>query len=264
MNLLEHNTIEFCGFLAKKIISSLIEPFDLSIVILLAGIFAFTLKPWRRWGLFLVSTGTLLLFVSAMPLTARFLIRHLEVNAGGYCDPEMLREKGVRHIVVLAGSAVLDDLTPADRWGRTSILRVMEGIRLWKEVPESSLVLSAGSGPSVTSKPEAMAELPRQLGVPIGALHLETRAWDTADEAQLFSEVVRKEPFALVTSAIHIARAMRLFQDRGTNPIPCPCDFKYRRNLPESSGSLPNAASLNDTTNAIHEYLGLLWTRIRK
>jgi uncharacterized SAM-binding protein YcdF (DUF218 family) len=138
MNLHEHNTIEFCGFLAKKIVSSLIEPFDLSIVILLAGIFAFSLKPWRRWGLFLVSTGTLLLFVFVMSLTARFLIRHLEVNAGGYCDPAMLSEKGVPYIVVLAGSAFLDDPTPADRWGRTSIFRVTEGILLWKEVPESA------------------------------------------------------------------------------------------------------------------------------
>jgi uncharacterized SAM-binding protein YcdF (DUF218 family) len=93
--------------------------------------------------------------------------------------------------------------------------------------------------------------------VKIGAL-------DTADEAWMLSRIVGSEPFALVTSATHVNRAARLFQQQGTHPIPCPCARRVWREGPWYSWILPNATSLKETTDAVHEYIGDVWARIRR
>lgn len=86
-------------------------------------------------------------------------------------------------------------------------------------------MLSGGSGPGEQSEAQAMAALPSELGVPRENLLLETRAWDTLDEARIFGPLVGKEPFALVARAEHIARAMEIFEAYGLRPMPCPYDF---------------------------------------
>jgi uncharacterized SAM-binding protein YcdF (DUF218 family) len=190
-------------------------------------------------------------------------MRPLEVEAGDYGKPSELAQKGVRYIVVLAGRSVTGDSSPADRWGCT-IPRVMEGVRLRSGIPHSMLILSGGSSPGTQSQAEAMAALPIQLGVPKKFLMLETRAWDTMDEANLFAQVVGKGPFALVTSAIHMPRSLALFRNLGLNPIGCPCEFRTKRWPGVERWFLVNAGGLLASQEAIHEYLGMLWFKIRK
>lgn len=250
------------SFLAKKIISLLLYPVGMTLALLVASMVALLRNPRSRWGFGLVCAAALLLFVSSLPITAHMLLEPLELVAGDYCDPEMLSDKGVRHVVVLAGSLVLPDLSPGDRWG-ASLHRVMEGIRLATGLPQATLVLSGGCRPHIQSNPEAMAVLPIQLGVAPDKLLVKIGALDTADEALMISEIVGKEPFALVTSASHIQRAKRLFQQQGAHPVPCPCTRRVWRKGPWYTWILPSATSLKDTTEAIHEYLGLTWGHLK-
>jgi len=207
--------------------------------------------------------GSIWLLVMSFPITGFLLMRPLEVEAGDYGKPSELAQKGVRYVVVLGGETVTGDSSPADRW-RCTIPRVMEGVRLRNGIPGSILILSGGSSPGSQSQAEAMAALPRQLGVPKQFLILETRAWDTMDEANLFARVVSKGPFALVTSAIHMPRSMELFRNLGLNPIGCPCEFRTKRWPAVERWFLPDADGLLDSQEAIHEYLGRLWFKIRK
>ncbi len=254
--------MEVAGFLAKKIISTFFHPLGFCLLVMFVGMILWRLRPQKRLGFRLILLSGLILLVCSLPITSHLLMRSLEVQAGNYADPAELHRKGVRHIVVLAAAMVTQGKTPADRY-QTSILRVLEGIRLWKAVPGSILVLSGGAFAWETSDADAMAEFPLQIGIPREALIFETRARDTDDEARLFSEIVGTKPFALVTSALHMSRAMALFRGRGLNPSACPCDF-YARDLPPVySWFLPNAGSLAITQGAIHEFLGRAWHRIR-
>ena len=257
------NFLPLVGFFAKKIVSLLLYPLGMVLVLLIAGMLVWRRKPLSRWSFALVSTGAILLLVASMPITARLLLEPLELAAGNYCDPEMLRERGVRHIVVLVGSVVLPDLSPADSLGPL-VPRVMEGIRLATALPTATLVLSGGCLPHIESDPEAMAVLPVQSGVAPERLVVKIGALDTADEARMLSRIVGSEPFALVTSATHVNRAARLFQQQGTHPIPCPCARRVWREGPWYSWILPNATSLKETTDAVHEYIGDVWARIRR
>jgi uncharacterized SAM-binding protein YcdF (DUF218 family) len=108
-----------------------------------------------------------------------------------------------------------------------------------------------------------MADLPLELGVPKDALILETKAQDTEDEARLFAKIVKDRPFALVTSALHIPRSLKLFRSKGLRPIPCPCDFKTLIKPPMSQWIRISAGSLRYSEFAVHEYVGMLWYRLK-
>ena len=132
--------------------------------------------------------------------------------AGSCAHPEELKRLGVQYILVLGG-------------GGSSDWRVVEGIRLWKHLPNTCLVLSGGrEGDAV-----AMRMLPFEMGVSPDALIIDTKAFDTADEARMLGEIVGNRPFAMVTSAYHIPHAMRLFRNVGLIPVAAPCEYRAKR-----------------------------------
>lgn len=249
-------------FFAKKIVSTVCYPLGLSLVLLFTGIILWRVQSRSRFGFALTFTGAVLLLVMSFPITGFVLSAALERQAGPYMDPAELTRRGVKFIVVLGAELVTTERTPADRLGN-SLFRVMEGVRLWKGTQGGVLVLSGGSMPCLRSQADAMAGLPLELGIHRDAMILETRAWDTEDEARILSRLVGQEPFALVTSALHIPRAMVHFQTLGLKPIPCPCEFKTTRPLSSCQWFWPSADALLKSQNAIHEYLGRAWHMLR-
>jgi uncharacterized SAM-binding protein YcdF (DUF218 family) len=55
-------------------------------------------------------------------------------------------------------------------------------------------------------------------------------------------------------------RAMLLFESLGLNPIPAPTDF-YKTDF-DSFFIAPEIESFNKSKIAIHEYIGILWSKI--
>ena len=127
----------------------------------------------------------------------------------------------------------------------------MEGIRLWKSVPDSKLVLSGGTfSPRKMATGLGMALLARELGVPQDAIVLESRSWDTTDEARLLKPILGENKFALVTSAYHMRRAVLTFKRMGLDPNPRAGGFhdkggvsntgRYLPAIPNGHGLVPN------------------------
>jgi uncharacterized SAM-binding protein YcdF (DUF218 family) len=255
--------VDTLGFLLKKAIIAFCYPLGLSLLLIAAGLIMLRIRPAKRTGFFVALAGALLLVIMSAPITGYSLMRTIQTEYSEYCDPAALRSKGVRYIVVLAAECVRADRTPADRLGG-SVFRVLEGVRLWKGAPEAKLALSAGSTPSCESSPDAIADLPRELGAPKDAILVEWRAWDTSDEAEMFSQLVGGEPFALVTSAAHMPRAVELFRRRGKAPVACPCQIPSPVETRADLWFLPSAQGLLMSHTAIHEYLGILWYAVRQ
>ncbi len=248
-------------FVLKKLVSRLLFPVGLVLVLGLAGVVLWLRKPRRRLGPALVIAAGLILWALATPLVAGCLLAPLERMAGPYAQPQELARLGVRQVVVLAGSQRGAGLSPADRCGDSTTLRVLEGVRLWKGIKGARLVLSGGSFAQGPSAAQAMAALAVQVGVPPGAIRQETTSWDTDDQARILADKLGREPFALVTSASHLPRALRIFRAYGLNPYPAPADFQ---GAGSGQGSflalLPQAQGLAVSQRALYEYLGLiLW-----
>ena len=103
--------------------------------------------------------------------------------------------------------------------------RVVEGVRLYKTIPGSKLLLSGGRVFDPVPEAEVMAQIAELLGVKSQDISLESDSRDTADQAVIIGKRIGRERFILVTSAAHMPRSMALFKKRGLQPIPAPTDF---------------------------------------
>lgn len=251
-------------FVTKKLVSSIFCPTMTALLLWLMGIVLWRRRPNSPLGAGCIAAGGIVLLVASLGVTSFFLVNALEREAGPPADPADLARRGIRHIVVLGGgvrhgSANLPSLPASD-----SLARVVEGVRLWKGIPGARLVLSGGKyfNEAVTTA-EAMAWAAKLLKVPNEALIMESASWDTDDEAVHVKRLVGREPFALVTSAIHMKRALLTFRMRGLNPVPAPADFLGPSLRLDLALYIPNSRNVMSTRIALHEYAGLLWLRAK-
>ncbi len=250
------------AFVLKKAVSHFLYPLGAALMLACVGLLLWRFKSRSSIWIHLVAISVFTILVISWPLTAFVLLRSLEGRAGGYADPKDLISHKVKYIVVLGGAGKLPGFSPADRTG-ASVFRVLEGIRLEKAVPGSKIFMSGMGFPQETNNPDLMKEFPVSLGVAPESVIAVAQAWDTADEAKLVSELAPGEPFALVTSAYHIPRAMQLFQAQGLRPMAAPCEFRARNWPPWYKWFLPDAEALGSSQLVIHEYFGLLWHSVR-
>jgi uncharacterized SAM-binding protein YcdF (DUF218 family) len=259
-------------FLLKKIVAPFFSPVALSLGLLILGLFLLWASRRRvRLGKVLVSLGTLLLLLCSSPLISSHLVTPLERAYPALLHPEALSRQGQNPgsapvwIVVLGGGHNSDpQLPPNSQISQAALGRVVEGVRLYRAIPGSKLLVSGGGAFDPVPEARVMAEIALSLGVKSQDLILENASRDTADQAAIIAAMLHGQPIILVTSAAHMPRAMALFAKRGIHPIPALADYLYR--VPQGTGPgkyFPNAGSLGQTETALHEYLGLAWAWLR-
>jgi len=140
----------------------------------------------------------------------------------------------------------------------------VEGIRLAQLNPEALLVFSGYGGVDAHTAAEVNRSLAISLGVDSTRIYTFPGPRDTRDEARAISPLVRDRPFALVTSATHMSRAMAIFSDEGMNPTPAPTGHLVR-----SDGelhflkALPSSSNLRSSRQLWYEFLGSIWNAVR-
>ena len=116
--------------------------------------------------------------------------------------------------------------------------------------------------------PEApiVARVLSDLGVPREKIRIEGRSRNTVENARRSKEILASEGLRrplLVTSAYHMWRAVTAFEKAGVAVTPVPTGFRTWKGKPYVWVSyLPSASALGTSTNALREYLGLLYCRI--
>lgn len=70
------------------------------------------------------------------------------------------------------------------------------------------------------------------------------------------------EQIFLVTNSYHMTRAMMTFQQQGITTIAAPTIFP-RKNQPWFRQLFPSASALQNTRISLHEWLGIIWYKIR-
>jgi uncharacterized SAM-binding protein YcdF (DUF218 family) len=94
---------------------------------------------------------------------------------------------------------------------------------------------------------------------------VETAARDTHQNAVYSARILRAEGVRrvlLVTHAMHMPRAVEAFERAGLQVVPAPTAF-YSRGKQSMLGWLPSAAGMYRSYYAMHEWIGLLWYRLR-
>lgn len=171
----------------------------------------------------------------------------------------------IKFIVVLGGGYTQAATQPlASQLGAFTLPRVVEGVRLWHALPHTKLVLS-GKGWETISEAVAMANLAQGLGVPRERLILDSESSNTAEHPLKLAAVLGRDGFVLVTSAIHMPRAMDHFRRAGLSPLAAPVGHLLTGNyqLVNTKPPYPRGDNLAALDVLYYEWVGMLWGRVR-
>jgi uncharacterized SAM-binding protein YcdF (DUF218 family) len=255
-------------FLLKKIIGPLLLPVPFCSLLIIAGLVLLWATRRQKAGKLLVSAGSLFLILFGYGLSTKWLLSPLErqyppiLNAASATPKE---SPPVKWVIVLGGGGSYSSKLPSpSQLSNASLMRLLEGIRLHRQIPGSKLIVSEGnifgSGPVA----DIMGKVAEDFGVKKEDLVLESQSQDTESQAVLILPIVGTEPFFLVTSAYHMPRSMALFRKLGMNPIAAPTDFESLSAESWGPSALyPSAGGLRKAELAVHEYLGLTWSKLR-
>ncbi len=244
-------------FVLGKTIEWLLKPSTVAMLLLTAGCIVQWFERNRRTGRILTSTGAVILLLLGFGIPCNEIARVLESRYQAVLNPS--RITGTPWIVVLGGGhRSVSALPLSSRPSTAALYRQVEGLRLLHAIAGSRLLLSGGAVFDSVSEARIAHDLASSLGVSDDAMKIEERGRTTAEEADAIRGTVADEPFLLVTSALHMPRAMLLFQSRGMHPIPAPTDYR----TPLSSA--PSAYNVDVADATMHELLGLAWAWLRR
>lgn len=220
-------------------------------------------SPRARWALRLGFGAWALLWLSATPAVSNALVRALEPAQPSPDSVAPLALRSQTALVVLGSSIYppVPGVPPRDRLDAAARARA-NGAALWfhRTQPAAVIVTGEAPGPNPGAAAEAMADALVAAGVPRGRIWLEPRATNTRENARLGVELGRTRGmtrFVVVTSALHMGRALREFRRVGVEPVAAPVDY-VGRTFGGPAELFPSSQSLGRTQQALHELLGLL------
>jgi uncharacterized SAM-binding protein YcdF (DUF218 family) len=249
-------------FVLKKIATLLLMPMSLCLGVLGVGILLLWVRRRTGAARIVLTLGFLVLTALSFSAVADQFIKPLELWYPPLLNTSTLKD--VKWMVVLGGGHTPNPtLQPNAQIGNASLARLIEGIRIHRDLPGSKLVFSGGAVFDPVPEAETMAAVARMLGVSQNDIVLESQSKDTGQQAQFIQRVIRNDQCVLVTSAIHMPRAMLVFEQKGLKPIAAPTDFgDWMQKGTSPYQFFPRAGELRKVETALHEYLGLLWARV--
>ncbi len=247
-------------FLLKKLLTALILPPTGPILLAFLGLWLTRAKSrrWRDGGLWLAILSLAGLLLLSLPIVGKALIAPLEPHP----PITTAQLQGVQAIVILGGGSHFAPEYGSETVGYATLERLRYGARLARE---SRLPLLVSGGAPTGGRPEGelMREtLERDFGVKVR--WAETASRDTAENAGLSAALLKAagiSRIALVSHASHLPRATPLFEKQGLEVTPAPMAFI------SGESSLPAAlipGGLGASREALHEYLGQLYNRIKE
>ncbi|HEY0303232.1 MAG TPA: YdcF family protein, partial [Rhizomicrobium sp.] len=244
------------------LISRLLDPVSIAIAVLVAALAAehFGRRALGR-GLVIATALGLAAFwllpldvLVVKPLEDRYPPAHLPARVDGI----VVLSGGLRPSIVFSRDAISYNAT---------LPRIAAGAELARRFPRARLIFSGAS----SNRPRAQAiefaaaeRLFRAFGVAPGRTIYERRSLNTWENLGFTRQLVRPKPretWVLVTSALHMPRAMGVARRLGWPMLPWPSDYESAGRLELQPGALASRR-LMTTAHALREWVGLLAYRL--
>ena len=241
----------------SRYFSLLISPLGFSLALLAFALIQFALKR-NKLGIIFVVSVFLWLWIWSTPL-ASYLLQYemestyppLSIDAVPNADATVVLGGAVRPPSVGFPYA---NLAPAAD-------RVWHAARLYRAGKARWVVLSGGADLSLAQESEAkaMAGFIEDLGVPSSALILEEQSRTTSQNASMTAKLLKDRNvhhILLVTSALHMERAKRLFEKQGLQVEAIATDHEATVMPVGALAYLPDAEALSNSAIAMKELAG--------
>lgn len=249
----------------SKALKPFLSPYIQAILLLLLALW-WMRKEKNRRSKIAVALAVLLLVVPGMPFVSNSLIHSMEVLYPAHRTEDY---PSADAIVVLGGSttkAVLPRHEPEENWGS----RLLQAARLYQANKAETIVVSGGlpysvKGGALRTLAQDMAEILEVMGVPASSIVAEDESHNTTENAAFSAKILRERGVSkilLVTNALHLRRAVALFEAEGFEVVPVPNSFLVTRPALRLRTLKPNANSVGLTEFAIHELVGDMVNRL--
>lgn len=217
----------------------------------------------RSRGRGLLAALAVLYWVLSLPITAGALE---DLLAGEYGPLRSSAEAGgARTVVVLSGGGrtLQAGAQTVDLVSEATAFRVLEAQRLYELLGSPTLLVSGGPPPTIPNaspESEAMRDLLVGRGVASDDIVVEVESGNTHEQALLVGQMLTEEQaqaFVLVTSPIHMRRALGAFADAGLTPVPSA--GSEGEGLEDVARFLPSEEGLRRSQTVMREIFALLY-----
>lgn len=218
------------------------------------------ISAWLPHALAAVTAWAWLCCIPAIP---NLLIAHLEGPVQG---PHELATATVSErlpvIVLASGQMASLDGRAAPRLDENGWERLRDAVAWWRRAG-TSLIVTGGPGfqPPETLAGQ-MAQAATAWGVPASQIQLAMGSRNTFQDLQAAKALIGDGPVWLVTSAVHMPRALAVCRALGIDARPVPVDFRQIANVTWRSW-LPDNGSSERMNTALHELVGRAVYRAR-
>jgi uncharacterized SAM-binding protein YcdF (DUF218 family) len=245
----------------SKLLTPLASP--LTIACALMAIVVWSVRKRPRLARGAAVAALLILLAAGNPWLGLFLAGRLEVRH----IPRAPLPAADAIVVLASGGTPAIPPQPEVRLDDATANRLLYGARLYREGKAPIVILSGGRLPWQERLPpisQIMATAIETMGVSAAAIIQEPASGNTYQNALEVKAILESRGFhriLLVTSAMHMPRALALFTHQGVDAIAAPCDFiavaKKRGDWQDLAIDLaPDAGILMVTTMAIREMVG--------
>lgn len=248
--------------LLKFLASAALPPTSMVLGLVVAGIVA--LLGWRKVAQVVAGLAVLQAAVLCLPPVADLLMDPLqnEARAAAAKAPPCCYEA-----IVVLGGGIRPAIPPwqPDPDLQDSADRMWHAARLYRRGLAPKIIVSGGDilgqyggVPTASTEAGAMTQFLTDLGVPPSAIVSEAQALNTRDNIERVRALVQDKPVALVTSAYHMPRAMRLSARYDLNAVAFPTDWQTSWSTrPLWHNWLPTGEAQAVSATALWEYLAL-------
>ena len=240
----------------NKILPIIFSPLGLIIVLLLFGILRKKILPSLL--------ALLLLTLLSLPFVSNQLINLLERN---YSVISPNKVDTADTVVVLSGMLRTINLDSMIHYEFSEAVdRIFAGINLLKMGKAQKIILTRGKLPWNKGVPEGdyLAEFVQSQGIDPNRIMLTEIVQNTNDEAKAISRMLPKNSeVILVTSAFHMPRAEKVFQNQNLKIIPYAVDFRSSAKDIDVLDFLPQANAFKDSSFYFREIIGRVYYSLR-
>jgi len=249
----------------KAFFTALLYPLGTSLTAITGG-FLFLAFGKRRAALMTLGFGLFWLLLWSFPPASDALVRHLE-QTYAHATIETLQPADL--IVVFGGGMApggpihpYPDLSAAAD-------RVWHAARVYHAGLAPRILVSGGYYRYQGDWPSdaySMRRFLHDLGVPDSAIVSDSLSTSSYENALHTNRIMTEQGWnslILVTSALHMPRSMLTMQSFRPQTQAAPTDYLAAAEVNRKWDLRPSARYLSQSTQAFHEWIGLLWYRLR-
>lgn len=220
-----------------------------------------------RVGRLLLLLGIVLLVGFSLKPVVNLLTYPLESQ---YQPPSAQARSGLDVVVVLGGGLNPSGyLRQEAELGRYAYPRFYHGVRIFRE-NQAGLLAFCGGPPKEGAESEAdtMKAMAVHLGVPEDKILAEATSRTTFENIANLARLLpagQGRRIGLVTSALHMWRSHRVLAGQFPNDtiVPIPVYYTYDPTGWSQESIVPSVGNLEQSSMALHEWIGLLWYSLR-